>query len=206
MINFEMSVKIQRIKWIKRLLYGEKNLGWKLFFDHCLQFVGGRFIFLWDYELKRIKLVLDILPCYMEMLQVWQETSNLRYLEGYIHPIIFNNRNICINGKSIFDRYVFERGIVQLNHLVEKGYVKSVKYFMNLGMKGNNLLMSIDFYDSIPRLWKDDSGLIQFLEVDLISFNTYFHISSKKYSLWMWVQEQFMIILSKHGNKRMICR
>ena len=83
--------------------------------------------------------------------------------------------------KSIFDRYLFERGIVQLNHLVEKGHVKSVKYFMNLGMmKGNNLLMIIDIYDAIPRLWKDDSGLIQFLEVDSISFNTYFHISSKK--------------------------
>ena len=76
--------------------------------------------------------------------------------------------------------YLFERGIVQLNHLVEKGHVKSVKYFMNLGMKGNNLLTIIDIYDAIPRLWKDDSGLIQFLEVDLISFNTYFHISSKK--------------------------
>ena len=45
---------------------------------------------------------------------------------------------------------------------------------MNLGMKGNNLLMIINIYDAIPRLWKDDSGLIEFLEVDLISFNTYF--------------------------------
>ena len=34
MINFEMSFKIQRIMWIKRLLYREKSLGWKLFFDH----------------------------------------------------------------------------------------------------------------------------------------------------------------------------
>ena len=48
MINYEMSIKIQRIMWIKRLLYGEKNLGWKLFFDYCLQFVGGRFIFVCD--------------------------------------------------------------------------------------------------------------------------------------------------------------
>ena len=38
-----------------------------------------------------------------EMLQVWQKTSNSRYLEGYINPIIFINWNICINGKSIFD-------------------------------------------------------------------------------------------------------
>ena len=51
-------------------------------------------------ELKKIKLVLDIPSYYMEMLQAWQETSNLRYLEGYINPIIFNNRNICINGKK----------------------------------------------------------------------------------------------------------
>ena len=152
-------------------------MGWKLFFDHCLQFVGGRFIILCDYDLKKIKLVLDIPPYYMEMLQAWQETSILRYLEGYINPIICNNRNICIIEKSIFDRYLFERGIVQLNHLVQKGHVKSVNYFMNLGMKGNNLLMIFDIYDAIPMLWKNDSGLLQFLEVDFISFNTYFHIS-----------------------------
>ena len=47
---------------------------------------------------------------------------------------------------------------------------------MNLGVKGNNLLMVIDICNAIPRLWKDDSGLIQLIEVDVISCNTYFHI------------------------------
>ena len=29
MTNFELFVKTQRIMWLKRLLYGEKNSGWK---------------------------------------------------------------------------------------------------------------------------------------------------------------------------------
>ena len=106
----------------------------------------------------------------MEMLQAWQETNNLRYLDGYMNPIICNNRNICINGKTIFHRYSFEKGIVQVNHLIEKAHVKSVQYSVNLGMKGNNLLVIIDIYDAIPRLWKEDSGSIHFLEVDVLSY------------------------------------
>ena len=61
--------------------------------------------------------------------------------------------------------------------MIEKARFKSVQYFMNLGVKGNNLLMIIDIHDAIPKLLKDDSGLIQFLEVDVISYNTFFYRS-----------------------------
>ena len=58
-----MSVKVQRIMWIKRLYGEEKNWdGNKWFFDYCLQFVGGRFIFYVIMIYKNIKFVLDISP------------------------------------------------------------------------------------------------------------------------------------------------
>ena len=44
MINFKLFVKTQRM-WLKRRLYGEKNSGWKLYFDYCFRSVGGRFVF-----------------------------------------------------------------------------------------------------------------------------------------------------------------
>ena len=51
MNNYSLSIKAQRIGWLKRLLYGEKHMGWKMYFDYCSRSVGGRFIFLCDYEL-----------------------------------------------------------------------------------------------------------------------------------------------------------
>ena len=41
MIDFELSVKTQRLMWLKRLLYEEMNMGWKLYFDHIFRMVGG---------------------------------------------------------------------------------------------------------------------------------------------------------------------
>ena len=56
MIDFELFVKTQRIMWLKRLLYGEKKMGWKLYFDYTFRTVGGRFIFLCNYDTRLLKL------------------------------------------------------------------------------------------------------------------------------------------------------
>ena len=32
MTNFRIFVKAQRIMWLKRLLYGDKDVGWNFFF------------------------------------------------------------------------------------------------------------------------------------------------------------------------------
>ena len=44
MTNFRLFVKTQRIMWLKRLLHGQRNAGWKLYFDYCFRLVGGRFV------------------------------------------------------------------------------------------------------------------------------------------------------------------
>ena len=35
MTNYRLSVKAQRICWVRRLLYGNQDMGWKRFFDLC---------------------------------------------------------------------------------------------------------------------------------------------------------------------------
>ena len=56
MINFKVFVKTQRIMWLKRLLYGERKTGWKMYFDYCFAPVGGKLIFLCDYETSKLSL------------------------------------------------------------------------------------------------------------------------------------------------------
>ena len=34
MMNFELFVKAQRVTWVKRLLYGEWKISWKVYFDY----------------------------------------------------------------------------------------------------------------------------------------------------------------------------
>ena len=45
MTNFDSFVKTLRVMWVKRLLYGEKSMRWKLYFDFCFKMVGFRFFF-----------------------------------------------------------------------------------------------------------------------------------------------------------------
>ena len=74
-----------------------------------------------------------------------------------MNPIIFNNRNICIqNNKMVFDKELLERGIVMLNHILDNGHIKPVAYFLNLGMRSENLVTIIDIYHAIPSDWKND--------------------------------------------------
>ena len=48
-------------------------------------------------------------------------------MEGeLINPIIFSNRNICLKGKMIFDASLFEKEIYAVDHLLNKGNVKSI--------------------------------------------------------------------------------
>ena len=52
MMDFELFVKTQRVMWVKRLLYGERNMSWKVYFDQSFRSVGGRILFLCNYETK----------------------------------------------------------------------------------------------------------------------------------------------------------
>ena len=40
MSNFTLFIKAQRIIWLKRLIYGEDKISWKLYFDYCCRSVG----------------------------------------------------------------------------------------------------------------------------------------------------------------------
>ena len=139
MTNYSLYVKAQRILWVRRLLYGNQDMGWKRFFDYCCRSVGGRFILLCDYEVSKMNL--EIPKFYLEILEAWEDIRECRNMEGeLLNPIIFNNRNICLKGKMIFDARLFEKEIYAVNHLLNKGRVKSVEYFKDLGMNSTDLL------------------------------------------------------------------
>ena len=56
MNNFLIFVKTQRIMWLKRLLYEDKQSGWKVYFDYYCRSVGGTFVFLCDYDIHKMDL------------------------------------------------------------------------------------------------------------------------------------------------------
>ena len=179
MTNFRLFVKTQRVMWLKRLLYGEKNAGWKLYFDHCFRSVGGRLVFICDFESSILKLIAP--PFYFEIVKAWQDIEKCRNFEReLINPIIYNNRNIRIRDKMIFYSDLYDIGICQLADIFENGHVKPMAYFKSLGIKEDGLLKLNEIISAIPIRWKATEATDKFQKVDLINFNIVLNIFEQK--------------------------
>ena len=110
MIDFELSVKTQRLMWLKRLLYEEMNMGWKLYFDHIFRMVGGRFVSLCNYDMKLLAIKAPMF--YLEMLKAWQDMESCRnFQEGKTNPIICNNNKYLHKNKMIFVEDLYKKNI-----------------------------------------------------------------------------------------------
>ena len=179
MSNYRLFVKAQRIMWLKRLIYGEKDSGWKMYFDHCCRNVGGRLIVLCDYEIAKLRIEMPLF--YIEALQAWQDIRRCRYSDTeLINPILFNNRNICIKGKMFFHSSLYKKEIFSLNHIIDKGRLKSLEYFQRFGVNSEELLIINDIYNAIPENWKSVSSSDKFQQVDIRTFNVCLNIFNQK--------------------------
>ena len=181
MMNYKLFIKAQRISWLKRLIYGKNDMGWKLFFDYCCKLVGGRFIFLCDYELSRLNLLIP--QFYHDILKAWEELKIRRDTGELMNPIIFSNRNILLKGKMFFLSNLFDKGIYTVDHLVDNGRIKPIQYFLNLGFNSNELVTIIDIYNAIPNHFKNEEASNNFQHVDLVNFDIELKFLGQKVNL-----------------------
>lgn len=164
--NFKIFIKTQRIMWIKRLLYGEKYSGWKVTFDHFFRSLGGRIIFLCNYDINKMDLK-GIPSFYKDMLKAWQELDKCRHFgENKNNPIIFSNKCICLSNKTFFDVELFQKGILQASDIIVRGHLKPILHFLNLGFETKSLLRIQKIFSAIRNDWIQSD----FMEVDTENF------------------------------------
>ena len=170
MTNFELFIKTQRIMWLKRLLYGEKRMGWKLYFDYSLRTVGGRFIFLCNYDTKLLELKTS--RFYFEILRAWQDIEHIRqFKDGRINPIFFSNKEYLIRGKMIFHADLFDKNIYLVEQILENDQIKAVTYFQNLGLCSENIVKIWKICDVILKSGKYKGNVYDFDYVDIQEYN-----------------------------------
>ena len=170
MIDFELFVKTQRIMWLKRLLYGEKRMGWKLYFDYTFRTVGGRFIFLCNYDTRLLKLKTPLF--YLEILRAWQDIENSRnFKEGKINPIFFNNKDYLCKGKMFFNEDLYVKNIYLVEQILEKDHIRAVTYFHNLGLGSENIVKIWEICDAILKSGKYEGNIYDFYSVDIEEYS-----------------------------------
>ena len=183
MSNFKIFIKTQRVLWLKRLLYGEHNSGWKLYFDYCCNLVGGRFIFLCDYDIAKMELK-DLPPFYVEILEAWQDMGDCRNFENdKLNPILFNNRRICLRNKMVFDNELFQKGVIQVFDILDGTNMKPLTHFWSLGLKSRGLMKIYDLYRTLLNEMKDGINFNNFMKVDIQNYNIEIKVLGNKINM-----------------------
>ena len=96
---------------------------WKIILSHYLRQVGGRLFLSCNFSVKKLPVTLP--KFYVECLQTFSEHSasvreqilNLSN-SSRSSTVIWNNRHILIDGKSVFYQGLFDKGIITLENLV----------------------------------------------------------------------------------------
>ena len=107
-LDIQLQCKALRLAWLERILNGE---GWNDIVNEYLSPYGGlAFLVRYKYDTK----FLNYIPTFYRNLLGF---ANELIIESCKPNIIWNYRNIQLDGKSIFYRDWFERGIIYIHHL-----------------------------------------------------------------------------------------
>ena len=81
----------------------------------------------WNYEFEDLTTLLN--GCYSDLLLCWEEFRNTFSDINYAQRIIWNNKDIRIDNRSVFYKLYYENGIVYISSLmifIDKRVLKQI--------------------------------------------------------------------------------
>ena len=162
----ETSIISLRLAWLTRI-YSLGRIPWKAFLDYLLEDYGGTFFVSCNYNTRDYNINSLF---YSELLQWWDDFRNAFFtLPLTAENIIWNNKLIKIDGKSIYYHNYVKAGILLTNQMqFDKGSLESYNIATNAGLKQSNFLTWAGIRSAIPGHLKflDDNsrktGLLEF--------------------------------------------
>ena len=119
MTAFNTMIKALKVVWIPRL-QSRTDASWKIIPEAAMQNLGD--CHLWhccNYDVDSLQI--NNLPVfYREVLEQWKNSKYAFRNDTLPHKeIIWNNRNIMIDGKPLFDNCWFENNITRAEDLID---------------------------------------------------------------------------------------
>ena len=153
MIYFDIMLKALKLTWIPRLLRTSDNSNWCIIPKHYFRRMGGlNFLLRCNYDTKFFN---DLPLFYKKILEVFNELKTLYSYDQKQELILFNNKDILVDGKPIFLMEWFRKGILSINDLLnENGNVLTFQEFRDKYFCESNFLQYYQVVSAIPkRLW-----------------------------------------------------
>ena len=147
MIDYETMIKALRLSWLKRITDEDSSGFWKCYLNYLLENEGGLFLSLQcNYDVNQINISSTF---YHDLF--W---SNIREVEdpnNFYKYIIWNNKEIKVDGKSVFYRYYFNMNIKYTNDLLfDKLNIESFNVLRSQGLTKSNFLEWTGLRQSVP--------------------------------------------------------
>ena len=157
--HLESIIKAQRIMCCKKFANSQQS-SWKIILLHYLRRIGGRLLLSCNFNVKNLPVTLP--KFYAECLQTFSERS-VSVREQVLNlsnssrssTVIWNNRHILIDGKSVFYQSLFDKGIVTLENLVTDTNVLLVRQDPNeLPFTLLEWFHLIQIFEALPTQWR----------------------------------------------------
>ena len=148
-MNFRTMVKSLRLSWIGRLL-DDTNANWKAIPNYFFNKYGGlTFLLKCNYNVNLFEANFPLF--YRELLGYFQELSNTYGGEQRGKFILWNNKDITIDQKTLFWKTWFERGIYFVQDLLstEGKFLSLEEFHDKFGLKVN-FLQYLQIIAAIP--------------------------------------------------------
>ena len=158
MTDFAIMLKALKLAWIPRLLRTSDNSNWCIIPKHYFRSMGGlNFLLRCNYDTKFFN---DLPLFYKKILDFFNELKTLYLYDQKQELILFNNKDILVDGKPIFFSEWFNKGILSINDLLnESGNVLTFYEFRDKYSCKSNFLQYYQVVSAIPkRLWSLAKG------------------------------------------------
>ena len=194
MLDYENMVKALRLSWLKRIVDPDYFGFWKTYLDHLLVNEGSLFLIQCNYDINRLTISAIF---YRELLDWWSKLREVKDPENIHKYILWNNREIRIDGKSVFYKHFFDNNIIYTTHLLyEMTNIESFNVVRDTGLKTSIFLAWTGLRQSVPL--NLCLHMPNFKNVfDLANFKCcdYYHLlimqKYKKTNKWAKLQEEF---------------
>ena len=176
MIDFDIMLKALKLTWIPRLWRTSENSNWCIIPRYYFRRMGGlNFLLRCNYDTNHFN---DLPLFYKKILEFFNELKILYSYDQKQELILFNNKDILVDGKPIFLSEWFRKGIPSINDLLnESGNVLTFQEFRDKYSCESNFLQYYQVVRAIPEnLWSlakcsDSINRSFFTQNDIFSLN-----------------------------------
>ena len=202
MIDFDSMIISLRLAWLKRIVSSNDGT-WKRYLTYHLERFGGLFLFQCNYDVSILPLNISLF--YLELLQWWSEFRDMFCSEKDWRYILWNNKQILINNKTVYYKSYFVAGVVHISDLSFDLNNKDSFSLVSNRISKTNFLVWAGLRHSIPSILKNSTHKSTTGEVSLKIEENIFDVTKKKskdyYTLLVSRKALFPTIVNKLQNE-----